>query len=486
MDLEAFPADLVLPEVKIASDGKQMRELFQKYLRPSGTRSYQIQDCVLTRIRHRKAARCILQYNLRLIDSETGGERVQWATGVIYPSDRAHHIWKKLGKADPKPEISGAFQTFEPVSFIPELKMLVQLFPHDHRLPALAQMMTGPSPEIEALFLAQFGPGSWYTEGWSVEPIRYRAGLAVVLQYTVQARDKATGKRSERRFYAKIYRDEKGEEIYRILRALWDKGSGTGEHFTVGKPMAYFSETRVLFQEEALGVSLQQILIDGQDDEAVSAARKVARALASLHLDNIPTTRRHLVQDEIAILEMRGKTLQWACPDLKEEIEGLISAVVAGLHEVPLRPAHLDLKTDHILLDGDRYALLDFDSFALGDPVLDAAHVLAQIFGMQFRFPVTPNRLRMTADAFAEEYFAHVPGEWRSRLRSYYAAAAMKVAVGFFRRQEPNWVKKVAAMIEEAKASLAGKGGGEELHAVAVESVYSVIASDLPKGVQKW
>jgi phosphotransferase family enzyme len=458
MDLEAFPMDLVLPEVKIASDGAQMREIFKKYLRPSGTRTYHIQDCVLTRIRHRKAARCILQYNLRLTDSETGAERIQWATGVIYPSDRAQHLWKKLGKADPKPEISGAFQTFEPVSFIPELKMLVQLFPYDHRLPALKQMMTGPSPEIEALFLAQFGPGSWYTESWNVEPIRYRAGLAVVLQYTIQARDKSTGRRSEKRFYAKIYRDERGEEIYRILQALWQKGNVIGEHFTVGKPIAYLSESRVLFQEEASGISLQQILIDSQDEEAVSAARKVARALASLHLDNIPTARRHLVQDEIAILAMRGKTLQWACPDLKEEIEAVISTVVASLQEVPLKPAHLDLKTDHILLEGYRYALLDFDSFALGDPVLDAAHVLAQIFGMQFRFPVTPYRLRMAADAFADEYFAHVPGEWRSRLRSYYAAAALKVAVGFFRRQEPHWVDKVAVLIEEAQTSLAGRG----------------------------
>ena len=455
VDLESFPTDLVLPEVKIASDGALMREIFQKYLRPSGTRTYQIQDCVLTRIRHRKAARCILQYNLHLMDSETGGKRIQWATGVIYPSDRAKHIWRKLRASDLKAD--GAFQILEPVSFIPELKMLVELFPYDHRLPAVKRMMTGPPSEIEALFLAQFGPGRWYTEARNVEPIRYRAGLAVVLQYTVQARDKATGRRSEKRFYAKIYRDEKGEEIYRILRALWEKGSVIGGRFTVGKPIAYLSESRVLFQEGALGISFQQILIDGQDDEAVSAARKVAMALAHLHLDNIPTTRRHLVQDEIAILEEREKTLQWACPDLKEEIEAVVRAVVANLQEVPLRPAHLDLKTEHILIDGDRYAFLDFDSFALADPVLDAAQILAQIFAMQVRLAVPRDRSRMAAQAFTEEYFNHVPRDWRRRLSLQYAAAALGMAVGFFGRQETQWPEKVAALIEEAKASLAGR-----------------------------
>jgi aminoglycoside phosphotransferase (APT) family kinase protein len=458
MGLAAFPVDLALPQVEIASNAALMREVFRTYLRPFSGKTYHIQDCILTRIRHRQAARCILQYNLRLVDSATGRERIQWVTGVIYPKDRAEHIWQRLRAADVQEQISADFRTFEPVSFIPELKMLVQLFPYDRRLPALPFLISGPSAEIESLLLAGFGPGSWYAEGWNVEPIRYRAGLAVVLRYTVEARDSETSKREKKRFYAKIYRDEKGEQIYQVLQALWGRDNARGKYFTVARPITYLNDLHALVQEEASGISFQDILLNGQDDEAVSAARKVARALAALHLDQISTTRHHRLQDEIATLEKIRETLQWAAPLLREELGVIVRSIVASLEEVPLRPTHLDLKTDHILLEGDRCTLLDFDSFGLADPILDVAHALAQIVGLKFRLAAPHDRLRMAACAFTEEYFNHVPGNWRSRLPSHCAGAALKVALGFFRRQEPQWPEKVSTLIAEAKASLAGKG----------------------------
>jgi hypothetical protein len=37
------------------------------------------------------------------------------------------------------------------------------------------------------------------------------------------------------------------------------------------------------------------------------------------------------------------------------------------------------------------------------------------------------------------------------------SGAVLKVSVGFFRRQEPDWPGKIATLLEEAKASLAGR-----------------------------
>jgi hypothetical protein len=91
------------------------------------------------------------------------------------------------------------------------------------------------------------------------------------------------------------------------------------------------------------------------------------------------------------------------------------------------------------------------------DPVLDPATFLAQLESMPYRFPVTHDRLRAVAEAFAEEYFAHAPRAWRSRLPLQYADAALHVAVGFFRRQEPRWPETIAVLVEKACAALAGK-----------------------------
>src|SRR2546426_12630183 len=85
----------------------------------------------------------MLQYTLRLVEPGTGRERSQWVSGVIYAEDRAGRIWRKLRTAHPEQEGPQAFLTFEPVSFIPDLSMLVQGFTYDRRLPAVPLLMAG-------------------------------------------------------------------------------------------------------------------------------------------------------------------------------------------------------------------------------------------------------------------------------------------------------------------------------------------------------
>ena len=71
----------------------------------------------------------------------------------------------------------------------------------------------------------------------------------------MQARDDTVGRTDERRFYAKVYRDEGGERTYRALKALRSRADEDNEKFTVAAPIAYLSELRVLLQEETLGTS---------------------------------------------------------------------------------------------------------------------------------------------------------------------------------------------------------------------------------------
>ena len=99
---------------------------------------------------------------------------------------------------------------------------------------------------------------------------------------------------------------------------------------------------------------------------------------------------------------------------------------------------------------------IDLDSLAKADPVLDPAHLLARL-AMPALFPIPRQQARTAAWEFAEEYFAHVPRTWHDRLPFHYAGTLLKVAQGFFRRQAPDWPGKIATLLEEAKASLAGR-----------------------------
>jgi hypothetical protein len=450
-------ADPSFPQLQVAGDPESMRVVFQKHLRPLNNKAYQVRDCRLSRIRYRRGERCVLQYTLRLAEADTRSERIQWVTGVMYADDKTRRKWEKLRISFPK-EISEIISPFEPFSFIPDLGMLVQVFPYDRRLPTLPLLIAEPLPELESPLLARFGSGNWRTEVWNVEPVRYRAGLGAALRLTVQGQDEATGRRMERRFYAKVYRDEgQGQQTHQVLRELWKQARANGESFTVARPLAYLSGLRTLLQEAAPGTSLEEILLGESDPTA--ALRRVAQALAAFNQGDAPATtqRQYLLADQVADLERARRLLGWACPHLRLEVESIIEGVLAGLEEVPLRPTHRDLKPDHIFVDGERTIFIDLDSFAKADPVLDPAHLLARLAAMPALFPIPRARTRAAAWEFAQEYFAHVPGGWQERLPFHYAGTLLEVAHGFFRRQAADWPGRIAGLLEEAKASLAGR-----------------------------
>src|SRR5207247_2008035 len=135
-----------------------------------------------------------------------------------------------------------------------------------------------------------------------------------------------------------------------------------------------------------------------------------------LHLDRVATMRQHCLQEELALLRRVGNLIRWACPHLAEKVETVVGTLDARLTEASRGPTHRDLKADHILLDGNRLALVDLDSFGEADPVLDAASLTAQLLTVPLRPGLPHGGFRAAARAFAAEYFALVPRAWRGRL----------------------------------------------------------------------
>ncbi len=450
MIVEPFAADPAFPGLQTAGDPEVMRRLLEDHLRPAGETAHTIEDCKLSRVRYRKGTRCVLQYVLTLTNSATGATRTQWVTGVMYAGGKTRRKWEKLKKSDPK--VPGADPAFEPFAYVPDLDMLVEVFPYDRRLPGLPLLMAGRSPELEAPVLARFGRDR-RVEAWDVELVRYRAELGATVRLTVRAGKKGTSD-EERRFYAKVYHDDGGEQTRGVLQALNDRDEDGP--FSVGRPVAYLEDPRILIQEETPGVTLRDVLL--ADEDADRAVRRSAEALAALHLADVEPPRLHPLASEIRALERTGKLLRWACPHLANEIEDVLIAVISGLEDIPPAPTHRDLKLDHILLDNGRVGFVDLDGFAGADPLLDTANVLAHLGGMPLLFPgFDEDRGRVHERNFAGEYFDHVPEAWRDGLPVHLAGANLKMAVGFFRRREAGWSGKIETLLDTARDSLANR-----------------------------
>ena len=467
MSAKQSPATPSFPQLKIARDPELMQEIFQKHLRPLRKEVCQVRECQIFGVRNQQDRhRYMVQYILHLAEPDTGREWNQWVTGVMYARGRTRWfrtklwsllLWENLRQFNLRRGITGTFPTFLPFSYIPDLRMLVQVFPYDRQLPALPLLMAGPPSELEPLFLDRLGRGDWQVEAWEVEPVRYLAEKRATLRLTMRARNAAAGQTEERRFYAKVYHnEEQGEQFYKVLRALWGKAKAGGEGFAVARPIAYLSSLRTLIQEEVTGTSLHEMLRRG--DEVTPVVRKVARALATLHLDPVIPPRRRPLQREVAILERMGEHIQGAYPHLRSEVKEIVGIVVTSLEDVPPAPTHCDLSPEHIRFDGDRLSLIDLDEFAGADPLLDVARVLAPLANAPLRFPLQErDRARAAARVFVEEYFAHVPETWRARLPLHYAVAVLKLAGNVSRREGSGSPAKVETLVKEAKDSLAGK-----------------------------
>jgi streptomycin 6-kinase len=429
-----------------------MLGIFRAHLKPVAGRSYQVEDCLPFRFRCRQStSRCVLQYTLRLVERETGRRWDQWVTGLVYAEPgAAERLWRQMRADEPHRDIPECWLTFQPVAFIPDLQMVVQVFPYDRRLRNLSAVMGGASRRLEPLLLARLGPGQWRAEGESIEPTRYRTELGAALRYTLQARDTLTARRETVRCYLKVYRDDRGERTLHLLRGLSER-AGAGSYAAV-RPLAYWPDVRTLVLEEAPGTALQQLLLEDRDPFA--AAGTVARAVAAFNQDDSGITRRQSVADQLEDVRLAASLVAWACPDVSDAVAEITAAVVEGLDDAPPAPIHGDLKTDHVFLSGDRVTFIDLDSAALGDPVRDPAHLFAYITSQVGLEGMPPERARAVAAAFVEAYFRHVPTPWRRRFPLHCAGALIEVASGMFRRQDPQWQEKVAAAVAEARTCL--------------------------------
>ena len=447
--------DPSLPHVEDATDPELMRAVFQRHLRPLEGKEYEVRECEISFALHRRNVRFVAHYELRL--GEVGGEREfdQLVTGVTYAGARTRLVGQELIQDQPIPPPTGPAQAFASHFYVPELDMLAQGFPHDLRLPAVAVLTEGPPPELGEMLLARLGPGNWDVEAWKAETVRYRVDTRATLRLTMRAREAATGRTEERRYYAKVYRErERSEEAHRVARQLWE--TATGDRFTVGRPVAYLGKLKTLVQEELSGTSLDRVL--RQEADATWAARKVARALAALHQSDVVVERRRGVREETGLLKRAAEDLRSAHPRLVPEVEEILDAAVAGLEEVPPSPTHGELRPWHMLLEGDRLSLLDLDTFAAGDPVSDAADLAFTLARTAAgRSHLRGERARAVARAFVGEYFDRVPEAWRARFPVRYAGIVLKKAAALARQQAQDPPEGTESLLQEARDSLKGK-----------------------------
>lgn len=415
--IDAYPDDAAMPGLRTALDPEAMRERFGARLGPALV----VDGCAIERIRHRSRERAIVQYVLTVQDAETEVRSKRLCSALLYAeAGRAPRVARKLGAA-------GWYEA--------DLDCAIQLFPHDRKLPALADAIDAPPAGLRRAL------GIDPDVVCQVRMLRYRAGLSGTLRYSF----------GERQVFAKIYADEQGAATAAMLdqlAAVLPAGLGTV------RALAWLPEQQMLAIDAARGVCFEHTLA-GPD--ALMRVRQIAEALVLLHHTPVDALalRQHTRADEIANIRRARDHIAWCCPHLNERVNALTDAIVAQLPEFPSRLTHRDLKIDHLFLDGGTVNLIDMDSCALSDPMLDVALFAARLFALPILGLLDMAATQTMVETFLGAYLARVPDAWAAHLPVLLSAGLLDVAQGFFVRQEPNWAVAVESMLVMAEDAFA-------------------------------
>jgi Ser/Thr protein kinase RdoA (MazF antagonist) len=444
----------------IVSSPSRMQDVLERYLWLPNGGAGQITTCRVGKIRTGRGCRFLVEYHLRLRSPRPGKPAHLMVTGLSYSGAQTRPLWETLRSSAPESHATGAMASgpIASFSYVPDLDMLLQVFPHDARLPGLAALLAGCPPELLPSITAEFGGGAWRLEHWTAEALKYRPTRRATMRLDVRARDTESGRLEERLFFAKVYPDP-GEALraYQRQDDLYQRIVTTGAPFGVAKPVVHAADLQTVIQTAVPGVSLDRLVASGPD--ADHALRVAARAVAGLHqtpldghsFDGYASPRS--LPNRIDRLQLDGALLGSAHPELAGTIATLVATIVAGLAEAPPAPIHGDLKPEHVYVDGSNAFIIDFDFLQASDPMLDVDRMATHLAKSQVPASALSGG-EAAAQVFLEAYFACSPREVQVRLPLYHAMSMITAASRVESGRNADQQSRVEEVIRQAKLLL--------------------------------
>jgi len=278
----------------------------------------------------------------------------------------------------------------------------------------------------------------------------------LILQYDVAVADKRRGTQFEGSLVGAWRQDERGKQIYEVMRALRQSGFDGASGLSVPQPLGYFPRIQLVMMEKAGGSLLRQWIYNPRTDWPAMLT-PVARWLVKLHTSGVRVSKQLTAKEETSAIQgwladLAASDAPWLAHE-RERIGELLDEILARLSQRgprDLRLIHGDCHLENILVRNGEVTVVDWEHAAMADPALDLGFLLAQVeiqsdrywWGRGLASPLDPEGLTR---ALLDEYCRTAPGPSLALLPVYQARTYVQHIVHTLRmkgREDPSHVTR--------------------------------------------
>jgi hypothetical protein len=401
---KTIPNDPRLPQMSWMLDPEAMARVLARSLRPGA-----IVDAVrIVYLRYKPGTRLIVRYGVSVdrgwhdasVLAEPQADLPGWARDPVNVA-----LAKKANGRSPA-------QT--PLAYDHDLRALVQWFPVDISMPALA--------ETPAALRARLRDAGVDVRGGenATDLLAYKARRRAVLRLDGHV--------------VKIY-----------------AGSGDFDNAVLGLDASgRLSELVVPTSEAVLRefrLTCQTLLAGKPPQGHHAAARAAGSALAALHEAPPDGLQPVTPERQLAAAASSARSAAAVAPELEDRLERVMREVEATLPDVPEHvAAHGDFHANQVLELDEGLAVIDFDEMCTAPAALDFASYVAHL--------VTGGRGEFEAAAAALDDLVAGYGERPAGLAWYVATSIIRRAPFPFRFMDEDWPRRIEQMVADAEEAL--------------------------------
>jgi len=246
-------------------------------------------------------------------------------------------------------------------------------------------------------------------------------------------------------------------DVHDLMARIQQSGFGRDSDFAIPRPIAYVPSLRLLLEEKVCGPSVREVFLGKESNNQKEAAVRCALWLAKFHakaprIGPVSSVAKLMSKSrsQARKLSRLGRRFAEKAGYLLARLETLASKL--GIAEI--RAAHGEYNPSHVLLEGDRTVVIDWDGCQVRDPARDVAAFMTVTKWLALDRKGSIEAFDSLSEVFLHTYLAERGGDILERVPFHRGALCLKHAKYCAAYQFERWQEKTMAMLDEGFSAI--------------------------------